>query len=183
MGPGSATSGWRRGTRPSISRRATPTTRSAIWLATELLATRETWVATEPDGRVVAFLALSDDMIDQLYVTPDRIGTGIGSRLIATAKARRPDGLDLYCFQANTRARTFYEHHGFVVDRHGRRLEQLGGPAGHPLRVATGSLIRLSRPGRRSSGSMAGRRGHTTARSGAGRPVRRTGRGRSPGTC
>jgi len=85
------------------------------WLATELLATRETWVATEPDGRVVAVLALSDDMIDQLYVTPDRIGTGIGSRLIATAKARRPDGLDLYCFQANARARTFYEHHEFVV--------------------------------------------------------------------
>lgn len=85
------------------------------WLATELLATRETWVATEPDGRVVAVLALSDDMIDQLYVTPDRIATGIGSRLIATAKARRPDGLDLYCFAVNTRARTFYETHGFVI--------------------------------------------------------------------
>jgi GNAT superfamily N-acetyltransferase len=85
------------------------------WLATELLATREVWVATEPDGRVVALLALSDDMIDQLYVAPDRIGSGIGSRLIATAKARRPDGLDLYCFQVNTPARTFYEHHGFVI--------------------------------------------------------------------
>jgi GNAT superfamily N-acetyltransferase len=85
------------------------------WLATELLSTRETWVATEPDGRVVALLALSDEMIDQLYVTPGRIGTGIGSRLIATAKARRPDGLDLYCFAVNGNARTFYEHHGFVV--------------------------------------------------------------------
>jgi GNAT superfamily N-acetyltransferase len=86
-----------------------------VWLATVMMPTHEVWVATEPDGRVVAFLALSDDMIDQLYVTPDRIGTGIGSRLIATAKARRPDGLDLYCFQANVRARTFYEHHGFVA--------------------------------------------------------------------
>ncbi len=85
------------------------------WLATEMLATREAWVATEPDGRVVALLALSDEMIDQLYVAPDRIGSGIGSRLIATAKARRPDGLDLFCFQVNTRARTFYEHHGFVI--------------------------------------------------------------------
>jgi hypothetical protein len=35
--------------------------------------------------------------------------------MIATAKARRPDGLDLYCFQVNTRARTFYENHGFVA--------------------------------------------------------------------
>jgi GNAT superfamily N-acetyltransferase len=83
------------------------------WLSTELLEKREVWVANEPDGRVVGLLALSDDMIDQLYVAPDRIATGIGSRLIATAKARRPDGLDLYCFAANTRARTFYEHHGF----------------------------------------------------------------------
>jgi GNAT superfamily N-acetyltransferase len=83
------------------------------WLATEMLSTREVWVATEPDGRVVGLLALSEDMIDQLYVAPDRIGTGIGSRFIATAKARRPDGLDLYCFAANARARTFYEHHGF----------------------------------------------------------------------
>ena len=41
-------------------------------------------------------------MIEQLYVAPDRIGTGIGSRLIATAKERRPDGLDLYCFQVNS---------------------------------------------------------------------------------
>jgi GNAT superfamily N-acetyltransferase len=85
------------------------------WLATELPARDEVWVATEPDGRVVALLGLSDDMIDQLYVAPDRIGTGIGSRMIATAKARRPDGLELYCFQVNTRARTFYENHGFVV--------------------------------------------------------------------
>ena len=111
-----------------------------VWLATVMMPTHEVWVATEPDGRVVAFLALSDDMIDQLYVTPDRIGTGIGSRLIATAKARRPDGLDLYCFQANTRARTFYEHHGFVAAVYRRRVQQLGGPAGHPLRVATGSV-------------------------------------------
>ena len=79
-------------------------------------------------------------MIDHLYVTPDRIGTGIGSRLIATAKARRPDGLDLYCFQVNMRARTFYEHHGFVASRHWRWVQQLGGSAGHPLCVATGSV-------------------------------------------
>ena len=25
-----------------------------VWLATEMMATREVWVATEPDGRVVA---------------------------------------------------------------------------------------------------------------------------------
>jgi GNAT superfamily N-acetyltransferase len=85
------------------------------WLATTLLTTRETWVATEPDGRVVGLLALSEDMVDQLYIAPDRIATGIGSRLMATAKARRPDGLDLFCFAVNMRARTFYENNGFVA--------------------------------------------------------------------
>jgi ribosomal protein S18 acetylase RimI-like enzyme len=31
------------------------------------------------------------------------------------AKQRRPDGLELYTFQVNDRARRFYERHGFVV--------------------------------------------------------------------
>jgi len=85
------------------------------WLATELLSSRETWVATDLDGRVVALMAISETMIDQLYVAPDRIGTGIGLRLLDVAKTRRPDGLDLYCFAVNGRARSFYEQHGFVA--------------------------------------------------------------------
>ncbi len=85
------------------------------WLATELLTTRETWVATDTDGRIVALMALSESMIDQLYVAPDRIGIGIGGRLIELAKRRRPGGLDLFCFAVNMRARAFYERHGFVA--------------------------------------------------------------------
>jgi GNAT superfamily N-acetyltransferase len=85
------------------------------WMAEVMLPTHETWVATDPDGRVIAMMALSESMVDQLYVAPDWIGHGIGSRLMDVAKARRPDGLDLYCFQANGRARAFYEHRGFVV--------------------------------------------------------------------
>ncbi|MEO8570232.1 MAG: GNAT family N-acetyltransferase [Chloroflexota bacterium] len=83
------------------------------WLATEMLETRETWVAADPDGRVVALMALSPSMIDQLYVAPDRLGSGIGSRLVELAKLRRPAGLDLHCFAVNGRARAFYEGRGF----------------------------------------------------------------------
>lgn len=84
------------------------------WLAEELLPRHETWVAVDGDDRIVALMALSEGMVEQLYVAPDWIGRGLGSRLIDLAKDRRPGGLELWTFEANTRARRFYEHHGFV---------------------------------------------------------------------
>jgi GNAT superfamily N-acetyltransferase len=83
------------------------------WLATELVPRHETWVAVEPSGTVIALMALSEDMIEQLYVAPAWIGRGLGKRLVALAKERRPVGLDLYCFAVNTNARRFYERSGF----------------------------------------------------------------------
>ena len=47
----------------------------------------------EKDGAVVALLVLEDEWIDQLYVDPDFVGDGLGSSLIAVAKAERPGGL------------------------------------------------------------------------------------------
>jgi GNAT superfamily N-acetyltransferase len=85
------------------------------WLAETLVPSTESWVAVDGDDRAIALLALSEAMVEQLYVAPAWIGRGIGSRLMDHAKARRPDGLDLYCFQVNTRARRFYERHGFVA--------------------------------------------------------------------
>jgi pimeloyl-ACP methyl ester carboxylesterase/GNAT superfamily N-acetyltransferase len=86
------------------------------WLAEELLPKSEVWVAVDPDdgGRVVGFMALSASMVEQLYLVPDWIGRGVGDRLITLSKGRRPDGLDLYCFQVNAFARRFYERRGFV---------------------------------------------------------------------
>jgi GNAT superfamily N-acetyltransferase len=84
------------------------------WIREELVPHHETWVATEGATQdVVALLALSDSMVEQLYVRPDRIGHGIGRRLLAFAKGERPSGLELYCFAANARARRFYERNGF----------------------------------------------------------------------
>jgi GNAT superfamily N-acetyltransferase len=83
------------------------------WLAKTLVPSTESWVAVDRDDRAIAFLALSEAMVEQLYVAPAWIGQGIGSRLIELAKLRRPDGLDLYCFAVNARARRFYERHGF----------------------------------------------------------------------
>jgi ribosomal protein S18 acetylase RimI-like enzyme len=88
------------------------------WISDVLLPTSEVWVATV-GGEIVAMMALSDDMLEQLYVAPAWTGRGIGSRLMAIAKERRPHGLDLYTFQVNAGARRFYERHGFVVVRLG----------------------------------------------------------------
>jgi ribosomal protein S18 acetylase RimI-like enzyme len=84
------------------------------WIADGLIPGRETWVA-EAEGQVVAMLALDDAGIDQLYVLPTAQGNGIGRALVDLAKARRPEGLQLYTFQVNERARRFYERNGFVV--------------------------------------------------------------------
>lgn len=84
------------------------------WLRDVVLPTEEVWVAATPDGTLVAMMSLTSDMLDQLYVAPGWTGRGIGSGLLALAKERRPNGIDLYTFQVNARARRFYEGHGFV---------------------------------------------------------------------
>ena len=84
------------------------------WIGRDLLTESETWVAVK-DGLVVGFMSLTDDMLDQLYIGPGATGHGTGSQMVQLAKARRPDGLDLYTFQVNTGARRFYERHGFVA--------------------------------------------------------------------
>ena len=77
--------------------------------------TPETWVADE-GGRVVAMMVVGPGELDQLYVVPDRLGSGVGRALVNTAKDRSPRGLGLYTFQVNERARRFYERNGFVVE-------------------------------------------------------------------
>lgn len=69
---------------------------------------------TGEGGLIVAMLALSDTMVEQLYVHPQRTGEGPGTLLVDLAKERRPDGLELWTFQANAGARRFYRRHGFV---------------------------------------------------------------------
>lgn len=84
------------------------------WFRDVVLPTKEVWVVDDDDA-VVALLVLEDDWIDQLYVDPTHTGCGLGTRLVEVAKLRRPRGLQLWTFQANDRARRFYERHGFIA--------------------------------------------------------------------
>lgn len=84
------------------------------WFETVLLS-KETWVVEEAD-EVIGLLVLDGNELDQLYLEPVWTGHGVGTRLVGLAQRRRP-GLALWTFQANMRARRFYERHGFVAVR------------------------------------------------------------------
>jgi putative acetyltransferase len=83
-----------------------------------VLPRHDLWVA-ELDGHPVGFMAIRADFIDQLYIDPDHQRRGIGSALMAHAKALSPSGLRLFTFQINAGGRAFYAKHGFEVVRFG----------------------------------------------------------------
>jgi GNAT superfamily N-acetyltransferase len=82
------------------------------WVRDHVVPELETWVA-HVGAAILGFAALSDAMLEHLYVHPDHTGRGVGSTLLRRAQARRPAGLELWTFQANERARRFYVSHGF----------------------------------------------------------------------
>ncbi|MEM7226134.1 MAG: GNAT family N-acetyltransferase [Pseudomonadota bacterium] len=67
----------------------------------------------EQHSVIVSFLAREDEEIRLLYTHPDSIGRGAGSFLLDAAKSSGVAALELWCFQANLRARRFYETRGF----------------------------------------------------------------------
>jgi len=75
----------------------------------------EVTVAEDNSG-IVSFLALKGEEV-RLYTRPDRIGRGAGTQLIEAAKQSGISALELWCFQANARARRFYEARGFRAVR------------------------------------------------------------------
>ena len=98
------------------------------WIATIRLATGETWVAREA-GRILGFLCLDGEDLDQLYLLPGELRRGIGSLLLAKARELSPERLHLFTFQRNTAARAFYERHGFrLVDLNDGERNEEGEP-------------------------------------------------------
>jgi GNAT superfamily N-acetyltransferase len=121
-----------------------------------LIAEQRVTVA-EAGGEIVGFLAESPGWINQLYVRADRLHEGIGSLLMADAKARAAS-LELWCFAENHAARRFYERHGFVeVERTDGRGNEAGRPDiryrwERPETIRTAAILRRpagqSRPSR-----------------------------------
>jgi ribosomal protein S18 acetylase RimI-like enzyme len=82
------------------------------WMGHQVLGRLRVCVA-ESGGLVVGYAALGPGELEQLYVRPGHQGRGVGSLLLKHAKTLEPQGLELWVFQRNTRARAFYEAHDF----------------------------------------------------------------------
>ena len=98
------------------------------WITRVRLVSGETWVARET-GRILGFLCLDGEDLDQLHLLPSEFRRGIGSRLLAKAKELSPERLTLFTFQRNATARAFYERHGFrLVDLNDGERNEEGEP-------------------------------------------------------
>jgi len=72
-------------------------------------------LVAENEAGVVGFIAMEGEWVEHLYIAPAHQGIGIGNALLKRAKELRPEGLMLWTFERNHRARGFYERRGFVA--------------------------------------------------------------------
>jgi ribosomal protein S18 acetylase RimI-like enzyme len=72
----------------------------------------EILVATD-DRHVVGFIALLDGFIGGLFVDPEHHGAGVGRALVAAAQPHE-GALEVEVYEANVKARAFYDRLGFV---------------------------------------------------------------------
>lgn len=93
------------------------TLESYRWFVANVILRECAVTVAEDDSGIVSFLALQGEEVRLLYTRPDRIGRGAGTQLIEAAKESGVEALELWCFQANTRARRFYEARGFRAIR------------------------------------------------------------------
>ena len=80
------------------------------------------WVALDGDGKILGFASVwlepDKNFLHNLFVAPDRWGAGIGTALLEHVLDTVAAPLELKVDEPNSRARRFYEAHGFrVIER------------------------------------------------------------------
>lgn len=84
----------------------------------------------EQNNELVGFAAIKPkrSILDQLFVRPDQIGTGLGYALLIECQILMPGGFTLHTATSNDQARRFYERAGLKILRQG-----LHPRTGHPV--------------------------------------------------
>lgn len=86
----------------------------AVLVADHYLAVADLWVMANDDDRAVAFMGLTDNSIDSLFIDPSHTGSGIGRQLVEHAVSLAgPLIVDVN--EENTQAVGFYERMGFRI--------------------------------------------------------------------
>jgi ribosomal protein S18 acetylase RimI-like enzyme len=88
------------------------------YFQSHVLMENQVWVV-EKGQRLVAFMAMNQEFVDQLYIHPDHWRQGIGNALLDLAREQSPEHVWLYTLQINLNARAFYEKNGFVAEKFG----------------------------------------------------------------
>jgi putative acetyltransferase len=93
-------------------------------------------VLAETSGEIVGFVTVDPrtGYLDQIVVAPEHWASGIGSALIAVAKALSPTGLELDVNTDNARALRFYDKQGFSIT--GAGVNPISGKPVHRMRWA-----------------------------------------------
>jgi GNAT superfamily N-acetyltransferase len=83
------------------------------------LAERWTVTVAEREARLAGFVAvcLHERRLDQLFISPESQGCGLGLALFEVARRQMPEGFWLSTHPDNHRARRFYERRGMMLDR------------------------------------------------------------------
>lgn len=85
-----------------------------VYFSEILFAKAQFWLAEDETGAPLGYIAFRPDFIEHLFVRPESQGQGVGARLLEKAMQGARE-LRLWTFQANARARRFYERRGFVA--------------------------------------------------------------------
>jgi ribosomal protein S18 acetylase RimI-like enzyme len=90
------------------------------WLRDVLIPAGNCWLLVDHQGDLLGLISVSVDVgsrgwIDQLYLSAESRGRGLGSELLWHALGLLPRPVQLYTFEPNVGAQRFYERHGFAL--------------------------------------------------------------------
>lgn len=93
-------------------------------------------VIDETSSTLAGFMARNLRELDHLYIDVEYQGLGLGTQLLNEAKSGASEGLELYTFQKNLRAQSFYLSNDFIEEARGFAAQETNPWASSPEDLA-----------------------------------------------